>query len=137
MITEDVMGELVGAPAVDRDEHRIGEVRHVSVDAATERPAWASVQVPPVGSEVLLPIAEADWDEQVLHLPIVGAAIVDAPPVGAEPLTEQEQERLLTHYGVPTVRSPRSSLGLLQVTGDEVSYSVHDDLCCDDDAPGA
>lgn len=136
MITEDVTGELVGAPAVDRDEHRIGEVRHVSVDAGTAQPAWASVRVPPAGSEVLLPIVDADWDEQVLHLPIVGAAIVDAPPVGAEPPTEQERERLLTHYGIPTVRTPRSSLGLLQVDGDGVSYSVHDDLCCDDDALG-
>ena len=118
---------LVGSAAVDREWVRIGEVRRVFLDDETERPAWASVRATLLGSEVLVPLEDAAWDERALRLAVAEAAVLAAPSAhGDEAPTRRERERLLCHYGIPTLRFPREEGFVLDVPADDVSYSVRD-----------
>jgi hypothetical protein len=129
MITTDAIDRMIGADALDTQDDRIGEVSQVYVDEQTERPTWASVRLGLLsGAEVLVPLQDAEWDDRSLHLAINRRTARDAPRKEMdEPLTVGEQERLYTHYGIPTQRHCRSELGLMEVAPDEVSYSVHDE----------
>jgi hypothetical protein len=129
MITTDAIDRMIGADALDTQDDRIGEVSQVYVDERTERPTWASVRLGLLsGAEVLVPLEDAEWDDRSLHVTIERRTAREAPRKESdEPLTVGEQERLLTHYGIPTERHCRSELGLMEVAPDEVSYSVHDE----------
>lgn len=131
MIREDTEERYVGAVALDEAESSLGTVRQVYVDDETDRPLWASVRVDLLGSEVLVPLDDAAWDEEVLRLAIRGPVALEAPRcAGMDAPTARDQERLYTHYGIPTLRTPRSAESLLEVDDGEVCYSVH----CDADA---
>ena len=128
MITTDVIDSMIGADALDAQDDRIGEVSQVYVDEQTEHPTWVSVRLGLLsGAEVLVPLDDAEWDDRALHVAIERQTARDAPRKEMdEPLTVEEQERLYTHYGIPTVRRPRSQLGLMEVDEDEVCYSVRE-----------
>ena len=125
MIREDVEERLVGAAALDRSASPIGEVCGLWVDASTDRPVWAMVKVPALDEVVLVPLEGAQWDEVAVRLAITGLSVVDAPHVSTWKPTDQDQERLYTHYGIPTVRTPRSQDALLALEDHEVCYAVH------------
>lgn len=129
MIKTDAIDRMIGADALDTQDDRIGEVSQVYVDEQTERPTWASVRLGLLsGAEVLVPLGDAEWDDRSLHVAVERQAAREAPRKETdEPLTVGEQERLFTHYGIPTQRHCRSELGLMEVPADEVSYSVHDE----------
>lgn len=129
MITTDAIDRMIGADALDTQDDRIGEVSQVYVDEETERPTWASVRLGLLsGAEVLVPLRDAEWDDRSLHVAIDRRTAREAPRKEMdEPLTVGEEERLYTHYGIPTVRHCRSELGLLEVAPEDVCYSVHDD----------
>lgn len=127
MITEDVEERLVGATVLDRSETPIGEVCRAFVDTASERLRWASVRLPGAGPEVLVPLDDADWDEEAVRLAVGEASVASAPRRrgGAAP-TSGEEQRLLFHYGIPSVRLPRDAGALLGLDAAPVSYSVRD-----------
>ena len=125
MIREHGEERLVGTAALDRSDTPLGEVREVWVDESTDRPMWASVRVPVLDQEVLVPLDGAEWDGAAVHLPIPGPSVVAAPHRSASEPTDQDQERLYTHYGIPTVRTPRSREALLALGDGEVCYAVH------------
>src|ERR1700712_3908980 len=129
MITTDAIDRMIGADALDTQDDRIGEVSQVYVDEQTERPTWASVRLGLLsGAEVLVPLGDAEWDDHSLHVTVDRRSAREAPRKETdEPLTVAEQERLFTHYGIPTQRHCRSELGLMAVAPDEVCYSVHDE----------
>jgi len=105
----------------------------VYLDEQTSIPTWVSVRLTLLsGAEVLVPLEHAVWDERMLHVPVDRRTAREAPRLEMdEPLTAAAQERLCTHYGIPTVRHPRSELGLMEVAADEVCYSIHDDAAED------
>ena len=128
MITVEDMEQMIGAPAVDRSNDRIGEIRQVFLDPATEQPVWVGVRVGLLGAEVLVPLGGADWHEQALHTVVTRSVAKQAPTVDLdEPLTADEEERLLWHYGIPCERRPRSEIDLSAYDDESVSYSVKDD----------
>jgi hypothetical protein len=129
MITTDVIDSMIGAVAFDAQDDRVGEVSQVYVDEQSDRPTWASVRLSLLsGAEVLVPLEDAEWDDRALHLAVGRRTVRDAPRKEMdEPLTVGEEERLYTHYGIPTVRHCRSELGLMQVESSEISYSVRED----------
>ena len=136
MIRTDAIDRMIGADALDTQDDRIGEVSQVYVDEQTERPTWAGVRLGLLsGAEVLVPLEDAEWDDHALRVPIERIAAREALRKETDdPLTVGEQERLFTHYGIPTRRRCRSELGLMEVAPDDVCYSVHDE---DFDAAGA
>lgn len=129
MITSEDIDRIIGADALDSQDDRIGEVSQVYVDESTDNPTWVSVRLGLLsGAEVLVPLNDAEWDDHALHVTVERQTVREAPRKEMdEPLTEAEQERLYTHYGIPTVRHPRSELGLMEVDPDDVCYAVHED----------
>lgn len=127
MITTDVIDRMIGSDALDTGSDRIGEISQVYLDAESSRPTWVSVRLGLLsGAEVLVPLDGAEWDERALHTTVVKDVAREAPRMAQdEPLTEREQERLYTHYGIPTVRHPREDFDLDVAPGD-VCYSVRD-----------
>ncbi len=125
MIREDDEERLIGTTALDRTDEPIGEVCGVWVDERSAQPLWASVQVPDLDGVVLVPLDGASWDEAAVHLDILGLSVFGAPQMSSSEPTDRDQERLCTHYGIPTVRTPRSSEALLALAGEEVCYAVH------------
>jgi PRC-barrel domain len=136
MITTEAFDRMIGADALDSQEDRIGEVSQIYVDEQTDRPTWVSVRLGLLsGAEVLVPLADAEWDDRALHVAIERQTARDAPRKEMdEPLTVGEQERLYTHYGIPTERHCRSELGLMEVAPEEISYSVREESFDEDRA---
>jgi hypothetical protein len=130
MITTDLIDSMIGADALDAQDDRIGEVSQVYVDETTDHPTWVSVRLGLLSSaEVLVPLEDAEWDERVLHVAVERRIAREAPRKEMdEPLTVAEEERLYTHYGIPTVRHPRSELGRMTVDADDICYSVREEL---------
>jgi hypothetical protein len=128
MISTDAIDSMIGADALDLQHERIGEVGQIYVDEQTEQPNWASVRLGLLsGAEVLVPLEEAEWDDRSLHLAVERKVARDAPRKEMdEPLTVGEEERLFTHYGMPTVRHPREQADLLADPPEDVCYSVSD-----------
>lgn len=127
MITTADAEHLIGAMALDPANDRIGEIRQVFLDADTDRPTWVGVRVGLMGTEVLVPLDGAAWDDRTLHAAVSRSSARDAPAVDLdEPLTDVEQERLLRHYGIPCVCTPRERFEVLQ-DDEPLSYSVKDE----------
>lgn len=129
MITSDAVEGLIGADALDPADDRIGEISQVYVDAESDRPTWVGVRLALLRSaEVLVPLTGADWNQRVLHVTVMREVAREAPRIEMdEPLTTMEQERAYAHYGIRSLRHPRSQLGELQVDPAEISYSVRDE----------
>jgi hypothetical protein len=129
MITTDAIDRMIGADALDAQDDRIGEVGQIYVDEQTDRPTWVSVRLGLLsGAEVLVPLDDAEWDERSLRVAVDRQTAREAPRKEMdEPLTVGEEERLYTHYGIPTQRHCRSELGLMEVEPEDVSYSVRDE----------
>lgn len=128
MITTDAIDSMIGADALDLQSDRIGEVGQIYVDEQTDRPTWVSIRLGLLsGAEVLVPLADAEWDDRSLHLAVERSVAREAPRKEMdEPLTVGEEERLYTHYGMPTVRHPREETDLISDPPEDVCYSVSD-----------
>lgn len=129
MITVEIIDRIIGANALDVADDRLGEVVRVEAGSSGEQPAWAAVRMGRAGAdEVLVPLDDAVWDERALHVPVGRDVALDAPRVPPDaPLSRQDQERLYTHYGIPTPRHPRIESVLPDPDDCDVSYSVRDD----------
>lgn len=127
MITTQDAEQMIGATVVDPSNDRIGEIRQIFLDSATEEPIWVGVRVGLLGAEVLVPLGGADWDDHALHATVSRAVAKQAPTVDLdEPLTADEEDRLLWHYGIPCIRRPRGEIDETGDVGELVSYSVKD-----------
>ncbi len=128
MITMQDAEHMIGATVVDRSNDRIGEIRQIFLDSSTDEPVWVGVRVGLLGAEVLVPLSGADWDEHALHAAVSRSVAKQAPTFDLdEPLTADEEDRLLWHYGIPCVRRPRGEIDLSAYADESLSYSVKDD----------
>ena len=127
MVTEQVEGRMAGTAVLDRAKTPVGEVCLVFLDAETEQPRWASVQLPGAGPEVVVPLDDAAWDQEGLRLAFPESSVRSAPRQrGLEAPDSGEEQRLYFHYGIPSVRLPRDAAALRDVDGSPVSYSVRE-----------
>jgi PRC-barrel domain len=104
MIATPDIEQIIGADAVDPNNDRIGKVSQVYVDADTDQPTWASVRTGLFGlSESLVPLTNATWDREALHVGVEKSRVKDAPRVDPETeISPDEQERLYDYYGMGT-----------------------------------
>ena len=102
MIATPDIEQIIGAEAVDPNNDRIGKVSQVYVDADTDQPTWASVRTGLFGlSETLVPLDNATWDHEQLHITVEKARVKDAPRVDPDAeISPDEQERLYSYYGL-------------------------------------
>lgn len=102
MIATPDIDQIIGAEAVDPNNDRIGKVSQIYVDADTDQPTWASVRTGLFGlSESLVPLDNATWDQEQLHVLVEKAQVKDAPRVDPDAeISPEEQERLYRYYGL-------------------------------------
>jgi len=102
MIATQDIDRIIGSEAVDPQNDKIGKVNQVYIDQETEQPSWVSVRTGLFGtSESLVPLENANWDADTLHVGYDKARIKDAPRVDADrELSPQEQEELYRYYGL-------------------------------------
>lgn len=103
-ITAENINALMGATVLDPEGEKIGHVGQVFLDQISGLPSWVSVRTGLFGlSESFVPLDEADWDGEDLHVPYAKSLVKDAPRVDVdndEPLSATEEHELYDHYGL-------------------------------------
>jgi len=110
--------ELTGANVTGENNTKLGKVDAVYLDNETQRPEWVAVTTGMFGSHVsLVPLAEADYRDGVLHLPYSKDQVQNAPHQDPDQqLSPEDEKQLFSHYGVgqghaATTRSGEEHLG--------------------------
>jgi len=100
MIATPNLAEILGAEVVDLNNDRVGKVGRIYLDSESDVPTWVSVRTGLFGlSESLVPVDDATWEGQVLHVSVDKARIKDAPRVDVdEEIAPDDQERLYSYY---------------------------------------
>ncbi|MHA6670265.1 DUF2382 domain-containing protein [Homoserinimonas sp. A447] len=100
MISNENLGSIMGAPVVGPDDDRIGTVGQVFVDPTTGAPNWVTVHTGLFGRhETFVPLNEATWDREVLHVPYEKDLVKEAPRIDTdEALTPRAEDDLYRYY---------------------------------------
>jgi hypothetical protein len=100
MIATPNLDEILGAEVVDPNNDTVGKVGRIYLDSDRDVPTWVSVRTGLFGlSETLVPVDDATWEGQVLHVTVDKARIKDAPRVDVDQeIAPQDQERLYSYY---------------------------------------
>jgi len=97
-----------GRTVVDRAGEKIGTMKDIYLDER-ERPHWASVHTGLFGMrETLVPLGQAQLEQEVLRLPYDRDHVKDAPNMDPDvQLTEDEELALFRHYGLDSSSADR------------------------------
>ncbi len=117
MITQNMVPQLVGRQAYDRDGKKIGEIGQVYLDDRNDTPMWATVNTGLLGiKESFVPLSDANLSGGELTLTVSKDEIKDAPRVAdsGDYLSPEQASRLNRHYG----RSADGSIGRNRSAGD-------------------
>ena len=89
-----------GRAVHDPSGRRLGEVREIYLDDATERPEWVLVMLAEIGPRYV-PLAGANVDDDAIHVAHAGDSVEAAPSLEQQKeLTQEEERRLYSHYGL-------------------------------------
>ena len=126
MISQDQLGNVVGATAYDRDGDKIGKVGQVYYDDATDQPTWVTVNTGFFGThESFVPVSGAKFIGDRVTVAYDKAKVKGAPKIAEDGhLSPQEEQQLYRYYGV--------DYGLGQAAGQAPGRNG-----AYDDAPGA
>jgi len=104
MISDHNLGALMGAPVTGPNNEKIGTVGQVFVDPDTGKPNWVTVHTGLFGRhESFVPVDDATWDHEVLHVPFEKDVVKDAPRIDTDQALSAEDEiSLYRYYRVPT-----------------------------------
>jgi uncharacterized protein (TIGR02271 family) len=103
MITQDLLRDVIGSTAYDRDGDKLGKIGHVYYDDDTEQPKWLTVHTGLFGTnENFVPVQGADLaDGGRVTVAYDKGTIKNAPHIGADGhLSPEDEERLYRHYGL-------------------------------------
>ncbi|MCU1545941.1 MAG: photosystem reaction center subunit [Homoserinimonas sp.] len=102
MISSNNLGSLMGAPVHGADDEKIGTVAQLFVDPEDGHPNWITVHTGLFGRhESFVPLHEATWDHEVLHVAYTKQLIRDAPRIDAhEALQPEDESKLYEHYAL-------------------------------------
>ncbi len=130
MISDHNLGALMGAPVTGPSNEKIGTVGQVFVDPDTGKPNWVTVQTGLFGRhESFVPVDDATWDREVLHVPFEKDVVKDAPRVDTDQALSAEDEiSLYRYYRIPTGEVDPSTFsdGNADRAGDRVDERVDD-----------
>jgi hypothetical protein len=100
MIATPNLDEILGAEVVDPNNDRVGKVGRIYLDSDRDVPTWVSVKTGLFGlAETLVPVDDANWEGQVLHVTVDKARIKDAPRVDVDQeIAPEDQQRLYSYY---------------------------------------
>jgi uncharacterized protein (TIGR02271 family) len=92
-----------GRSVLGSDGEEIGKVKEIYEDQRSGKPEWATVTSGLFGMKShFVPLVGASPDGENVRVSVTRDQVKDAPRVAAEgELSEQEEQRLCEHYGVP------------------------------------
>jgi uncharacterized protein (TIGR02271 family) len=92
-----------GRTMVGTDGEKLGKISEIYEDPQTGKPEWATVSSGLFGSKSnFVPLAGASTSGEDVRAQVTKDQVKDAPGVEADgELSEQEEQRLFEHYGVP------------------------------------
>lgn len=95
--------QWLGRTALDAAGEKIGKIDDVYLDREAELPEWAVVNTGLFGSKSsFVPLAGAALEGGDVRLGVDKAQIQDAPRIDPDgQLSQEEEARLFSHYGVP------------------------------------
>jgi uncharacterized protein (TIGR02271 family) len=95
--------DLHGRTLVDNNGEKIGKIDELYYDERGGQPEWALVTTGLFGTKkTFVPVASATPSGEELMVPVSKDQVKDAPRVDADQeLSEQEEQTLFEHYGVP------------------------------------
>lgn len=101
MIDSYRINSLFDADVVDADGSKIGTVKHVYVDPDGGEPLLVGVTTGWFGrAESFVPLRDADFDGEVLHVEYDKDTVKSAPRIDADgTLTDDDIDRIQDHYG--------------------------------------
>jgi uncharacterized protein (TIGR02271 family) len=109
-----------GRTVVGSDGEEIGKVKEIYEDQHSGKPEWATVSAGLFGTKShFVPLAGASPDGESVRVSVTKDQVKDAPGVAADgELSEQEEQRLFGHYGVPyTTEGSTTAQGVPQGAG--------------------
>jgi uncharacterized protein (TIGR02271 family) len=94
----------MGATVVDPSNNKVGTVGQVYVDPDNGQPNWMSVKTGLFGtSESFVPLEQATWDDEKVHVRYEKDFIKDAPRIDTDgALSEADEHELYRYYGTGT-----------------------------------
>lgn len=100
MIDSHKMNSLFDAEVVDPDGSKVGTVKHVYVDPDGGQPLFVGVTTGWFGmSESFVPLRDADFDGEVLHVEYDKDTVKHAPRIDADgTLTDDDIDRIQDYY---------------------------------------
>jgi uncharacterized protein (TIGR02271 family) len=95
--------EWQGRTVIGSDGEKIGKVKEIYEDQHTGKPEWATISSGLFGTKShFVPLAGASPKGEDVGVPVTKDQVKDAPGVDPDgELSEQEEQRLFEHYGVP------------------------------------
>lgn len=108
MIDSSNLGGMMGAPIVGPEDEKIGHVAQVFVDPDHGQPNWVTVHTGLFGGhESFVPLTDATWDNEVLHVSVTKHQVKDAPRIDTDGALDARQEGdLYSYYGLETTGQP-------------------------------
>lgn len=99
MIENNNLGSIMGAPVVGPDDEKIGTVGLIFVDPVSNQPNWATVHTGLFGRhESFVPLDDAIWDREVLHITFDKEKVKDAPRIETDSALDPADEAELYRY---------------------------------------
>ena len=101
MIQRSAVNSLFDADVVGANDDKIGKVKQVYVDAETGEAQFVTVATGLFGtSESFVPLDDASFDGEVLHVGFDKATLKHAPRIENDGvLSEDEEQRIWAYYG--------------------------------------
>lgn len=114
MLSNHNLGALMGAPVVGPDNEKIGSIGQVFVDPDTGTPNWVTVHTGLFGRhESFVPVDDATWDHEILHIPFDKQVVKDAPRIDSGgALSPADERSLYRYYRVPVTPTTDSGDGM-------------------------
>ncbi len=119
--------EWQGRTMVGSDGEKIGKISEIYEDPATGKPEWATVSSGLFGTKSnFVPLAGASTAGEDVRAQVTKDQVKDAPGVEADgELSEQEEQRLFEHYGVPyTTEGSTTAQGAPQAGEQTAGYET-------------
>jgi uncharacterized protein (TIGR02271 family) len=113
--------EWQGRSIVGEDGEKIGTVKDIYLDHRTGKPEWATVSSGLFGMKShFVPLASATPVAEDVRVAVTNEQVKSAPGVDPDgELSEQEEQRLFEHYGVPYTTEGSTTAQGTPGTGDE------------------
>ncbi len=104
MITQVQIATMLDHSVHDTNGNKIGDAKHVFLDAVTGQPEWVSVKTGLFGAkESFVPLREATMVADHLEVPYAKDTVKEAPNADVDAggaLSADEEHRLYEHYGI-------------------------------------